>query len=812
MLWLTSKSRDLLRSAMTICTVIIVAGLFSHQAAAQPQTGVEYETRILLLNSETSLPVPNPEGPGEPPLSINEAVFRWILKPDAGVEDFIITANDLEFLELKIDYASASAGDVFVDLIINGVDQSGAPVVVPQEGTSTDRAGDVIWDFEFFDPDNEEQFPNYDPADFNPETDEFDRAFSINGLGRITDFRNIQFANVGDSNPAADGDVFFQLETSLLAGSDYAVVSYEVVDPDGEWDRSWQEAQNYAESGAWDGRVGYLATLTSGEEDQYVDSLAEEAFGNEEAPGQLKQAWVGAYQDKSPETLAGCEAGAINPKLCGWTWVNDEGLIDYSQYSYNPWLASTSEPNDRDGIEDGDEDWLAINLYGRDGWNDSIENFTVTGGFIIEFSSPKVHVTLFVDGLYEGESYETEIIQRTALVSQFTVRNMPVPLGIGTIFDIQKFEQEGNVIRAGLINADFCIAPDPREPFVINGGGKPPKGNGQANGATNNGKDGGSTVYNKGDLPISVLAGDRRGTCWGPLPEVSENDEFQTWEELLGAVPEVISSSYRGFYGSYDATDDGINNPVIAVWLNIGVIRSTAEFEGPVSVVGFGENPVDYDIGLTGELPPACDNPLEYRMLDLGAPVQAFGEWPNVDGLIPETVQCNRSWGMTRRSTHVYPVRLEVGGNEGRRELENLEGLLDGLQATIGEAASFCANSDNLGTQPFGPLAVYMQAKLDAARGFISEETDSGYENAVYSFEDLAQAADGGVPADRTEPFVDAYAYCSEESNYSGAFVARGLNAAFMVFDRFLNRDSFVLYSDSDRYGLLDKYRPDLRE
>jgi len=156
-------------------------------------------------------------------------------------------------------------------------------------------------------------------------------------------------------------------------------------------------------------------------------------------------------------------------------------------------------------------------------------------------------------------------------------------------------------------------------------------------------------------------------------------------------------------------------------------------------------------------------------------------------------------------------MRLEVGGNVGKRELENLLGLIDGLQNTINEAASYCANPDTLGAQPFTALATYMQSKVDGALEQIDEETEAGYENAVYLFEDLAQAADGSETED-SSPFEDAFEFCSEGTNYGGAFVGRGLNAAFTIWDRILHRDSFVLYDDSLRYGLLDKYRPDLRE
>ena len=224
-------------------------------------------------------------------------------------------------------------------------------------------------------------------------------------------------------------------------------------------------------------------------------------------------------------------------------------------------------------------------------------------------------------------------------------------------------------------------------------------------------------------------------------------------------------------------------------------------FDGPIAVVSFPEALIDYantpltQSPLSGS-PGACGNELDYRPLDLGGAVTAFGEFQNVEGttMIMETVQCNRPWSLTRRTTHVFPVRLDVQGKSSRKERDHLQNQLDGIQGTL-DQASFCANPN---------LIDAMQTSLDAARDAFQ---DKRYEDAIADLEQISRDAHNddvfNIGADIGFNTCDLVSgSIVNSSNYRGNFISRGLSAAFTVHDRFLHADVFVLYDFPNDVGV----------
>jgi len=307
------------------------------------------------------------------------------------------------------------------------------------------------------------------------------------------------------------------------------------------------------------------------------------------------------------------------------------------------------------------------------------------------------------------------------LRGETSARDVPTPTGEDiVVLDIEAFQQVASkVIVAGSTDADFCVAPDIRE--IVQ----------------NNGRE----RYISRPLALAELSG--LGSCTGPLvPE-----ETDTWEDLLSQIDLVIAPWYRSYEGEFD-TESGH-------WFVIGVVRTSAEYEGPVAIVGFPETLIDFPAELE------CNADLDMRPLDLGGAVAAFGEVANIEGdrMIVETGQCNRSKGLTRRTTHVYPVRLDANA---RVERINVQWQLNGIEDTLTEVGG-CI----LDTSP----TTLMQLELATAREAFAE---GRFDDAIDDLEDIARIA---KDADFTS--------CPIAANYSGNLMSRGLTAAFTVWDRF---------------------------
>lgn len=146
---------------------------------------------------------------------------------------------------------------------------------------------------------------------------------------------------------------------------------------------TWEEARADAETRIFAGLSGHLATITTPEEDVYLEELRQLA---RPITG-LQQLWVGGFQ---LENQAGFNEG--------WFWLNDEGPISGDNWSggYANWR--DGEPNDCCGsqyFEDNEENYLAIGIFGSFGWND--DGGSGSGrleGYIIEYETPGITIDI----------------------------------------------------------------------------------------------------------------------------------------------------------------------------------------------------------------------------------------------------------------------------------------------------------------------------------------------------------------------------------------------------------------------------------
>lgn len=108
---------------------------------------------------------------------------------------------------------------------------------------------------------------------------------------------------------------------------------------------SWEQAMVYAENQSWQGSPGYLVTLTTqGENDfVYYDVLGGDAPAPEGDP------WIGGYQNSS----------ASDP-MENWHWVTEE------PWDWTNW--APGEPNDYDELYG--EMYLQFSQNGGGMWND----------------------------------------------------------------------------------------------------------------------------------------------------------------------------------------------------------------------------------------------------------------------------------------------------------------------------------------------------------------------------------------------------------------------------------------------------------
>ncbi len=344
----------------------------------------------------------------------------------------------------------------------------------------------------------------------------------------------------------------------------------------------------------------------------------------------------------------------------------------------------------------------------------------------------------------------------------------PTPSGLDVpVVQLDQFQMEAKeVIYSGYTNADFCIAPDPREVKV-----------------------GATWRYTARTLRLSELA--NRGTCKG----ATSDPEF-TWQQLLNATGLDVAPWYRAFIGKPKIGPAGVKDTE-GPWIVVGIVRTSAEYNGAVGVYPLAEKLIDY--GYNGQLSTKnelqCDTARAQRPLSLGGTVEAFGDFMNVEDerMIPETGQCDGGVGLTRRTTHIFPVRIDPAVYSDK---SNAMTQLDGLSRTLDRARQ-CVIAGGSDANAIGAINE-MRTALNAARTAVVQGL---YPLAVDRLEDFAFIADADQDGDQ---FTLDFPGCDERANYKGAFVARSINAAFAVFDR-LQYPGFNTPPDPDGDGLLWK-------
>ncbi len=150
---------------------------------------------------------------------------------------------------------------------------------------------------------------------------------------------------------------------------------------------SWQDAKVAAEQRTFlCSNHGHLATITSAEEDVFVEMIRQEYIQSGFPNGEV---WAGGFQ--LPNQLTPRD---------GWFWINNEGPISgYNGGStYSNWNPDTGEPSDccnTVGFEDNEENYLGIGLFGFGlGWNDEDVSHSNIVGYVVEYERLSVPVDI----------------------------------------------------------------------------------------------------------------------------------------------------------------------------------------------------------------------------------------------------------------------------------------------------------------------------------------------------------------------------------------------------------------------------------
>jgi hypothetical protein len=154
--------------------------------------------------------------------------------------------------------------------------------------------------------------------------------------------------------------------SSGLGGNDHW---YEYVGPQGV--ASWTQAKADAEAMIYLGSAGYLATVTSAEERNFVVALFSGSLSSGSGP------WLGGFQPPNQSSPS-----------AGWQWVTGEPW-SYTDFRLGSFGCFGPEPNDSDcgtPVEDNEENYLHMsNITGAWLWNDA-PDAVATPGFIVEFN------------------------------------------------------------------------------------------------------------------------------------------------------------------------------------------------------------------------------------------------------------------------------------------------------------------------------------------------------------------------------------------------------------------------------------------
>lgn len=145
----------------------------------------------------------------------------------------------------------------------------------------------------------------------------------------------------------------------------------------------WEQARLAAEQRRFCGAPGHLATITSPEEDVYLENLRQ--LFVQESGLSLREFWAGGFQPPDQPTPGD-----------GWMWVNNEGPIEgfNGGNSYANWFPG--DPNDccnSTGFEDNEENHLGIGLFRGLGWNDD-DHLGNIQGYVVEYEQLVVSIDI----------------------------------------------------------------------------------------------------------------------------------------------------------------------------------------------------------------------------------------------------------------------------------------------------------------------------------------------------------------------------------------------------------------------------------
>ena len=309
-------------------------------------------------------------------------------------------------------------------------------------------------------------------------------------------------------------------------------------------------------------------------------------------------------------------------------------------------------------------------------------------------------------------------VEEVSLEEELILEDVPIATGSNVSFvnvpRVFKSVATG-VVQSGTITAQFCVGHDPR---LV--------------------KKWGRTRFVARWFNVSEMS--HTGSCGD-----------------LSHIDQLVAPWFRGYEGKFPA--DGGEPGVWFIVANIDTVG--AIFNGPIVSEPAADAVIDYSDAHVTRHAPECNARLDWRTLSLG------GDPDNVEDrrMIVDTAQCNAPRSMTRRTTHIYPVRQE---SNPLVESLNLHLQFAGIGKSIAEARVACAN-------PGAPdVIVEMWGSLIRAQfAFLLRRRSE----AIEHLEAIALAAN--VP--------DAFADCPAESNYKGVFIPRALTAAFTIWDRFLH-------------------------
>ena len=128
---------------------------------------------------------------------------------------------------------------------------------------------------------------------------------------------------------------------------------------------SWDAARTFAEGRSHLGMPGYLATITSEAERNFL--IASNLPDSLPATLGIHRAWIGAYQDPS--------APDFGEPANGWRWVTGEA------WDFESW--ATGEPNNCCFAGDPSENFAELHAGGD--WNDHEDGFTIP--LLVEYSA-----------------------------------------------------------------------------------------------------------------------------------------------------------------------------------------------------------------------------------------------------------------------------------------------------------------------------------------------------------------------------------------------------------------------------------------